>query len=65
MVRIHVISVPVNMITAYNGINVNKKLIPANKHFESGNIHLGIYTLLINEKFATTLLIDKLVASLK
>ena len=42
--------VPVAIIIAYNGIKVNKKFIPINKHFESGNIYLGIYILLINPK---------------
>ena len=57
--------VPVAKITTYKGNNVNKKFIPTNKHLDSGNIYLGIYTLLISEKFATTLLIAKLDASLK
>ena len=47
------IPVPVNKITAYSGIRVNKKLIPTNKHFDNGKIYLGIYILLIKEKFAT------------
>ena len=42
--------VPVNNITAYKGINVIKKLIPENKHFDKGNIYLGIYTLFIKVK---------------
>ena len=33
-----------NRIIANHGIKVNKKLIPTNKHFEIGNIYLGIYT---------------------
>ena len=49
----------------YKGINVSKKFIPTNKHFDSGNMYLGIYILLIKEKFATTELIDKLEASVK
>ena len=31
--------VPVAKSTTYNGINVSKKLIPTNKHFESGKIY--------------------------
>ena len=57
--------VPVANITMYNGTSVNKKLIPTNKHFDKGNIYLGIYTLLISEKFVTTDVIAVLDASLK
>ena len=57
--------VPVRIITAYKGIKVSKKFIPTNRHFESGNIYLGIYTLLIKLKLPTTLLIAKFEASLK
>lgn len=55
--------VPVSIITAYKGISVNKKFIPTNMHLESGNIYFGMYTLLIREKFATTLLIARFEAS--
>ena len=43
--------VPVRIITAYKGIKVSKKFIPTNRHFESGNIYLGIYTLLIKQNY--------------
>ena len=47
------------MITAYNGINVNKKLIPTNKHLDSGNMYLGIYTLFIKNKYFYQLVVFK------
>ena len=57
--------VPVAKMIIYKGINVNKKFIPTNRHFESGKMYFGMYTLLIREKLPTTLLIAKLEASLK
>ena len=41
--------VPVIKIIAYNGISVSKKFIPANKHFDNGNMYLGIYILFIKK----------------
>ena len=47
------------------GIRVNKKFIPANKHFAIGKMYLGIYTLFIKEKLPTTDVSELLVASEK
>ena len=56
---------PDNKIIRKNGIRVNRKFIPANKHFASGKIYFGIYTLFINEKFPTIDVKQLFVASLK
>ena len=56
---------PDNKIIRKNGIKVNRKLIPANKHFASGKMYFGMYTLFINEKFPVIDVKQLFVASLK
>ncbi len=58
-------TLPLNITIKKNGTKVNKKFIPANKHFATGKIYLGIYTLFINEKFPTTAFSELFVASEK
>ena len=56
---------PDNNMIKKNGIKVNKKFIPANKHFANGKMYFGMYTLFINEKLPVIDVKQLFVASLK
>ena len=47
---------PDNKIIRKNGIKVNRKLIPANKHFASGKMYFGMYTFLLMRSFQLLML---------
>ena len=54
-----------NKIIANQGINVNRKLIPTNRHFDIGKIYFGIYTLVIKRELLVTEFKHIVVHSLK